>query len=80
MGSTTVRYLIQRMLPRQYILECTTPALVSDIVHSYISFHLHHYAYSTEGNFGKVFNLVNWQICGKSPNLKSANIFNYAVF
>ena len=29
MGSTAVRYLIQRMLPRPYTLECTQQALVS---------------------------------------------------
>ena len=32
MGSTTVRYLIQWMLPRTYPLECTQQAGVSDIV------------------------------------------------
>ena len=31
-------------------------------------------AYRTAGNFGEVFNLANWRILEKSPNLKSANI------
>ena len=31
-GSTTVTYLIQRMLPRPYTLECTTQALVRNKV------------------------------------------------
>ena len=33
MGSIVVRYLIQGMCYRPYTLECTTPVLVSDIVH-----------------------------------------------
>ena len=32
MGSTTVRYLTQLMLPRPYTLECTQVPLLSDIV------------------------------------------------
>ena len=36
MGSTVVRYLIQEMLSREYTLECTQQALVSDIVHFFL--------------------------------------------
>ena len=35
--------------------------------------------YRIAGNFGKVFNLANWQFCGKSPNLKPANIISYTI-
>ena len=31
------------------------------------------------GNFGEVFNLANWRFCGKSPNLKSANIISCTI-
>ena len=31
------------------------------------------------GNFGKVFNLVNWRFCGKSLNLKPTNIISYTI-
>ena len=30
--------------------------------------------YRTARNFGEVFNLVNWRVYGKSPNLKPPNI------
>ena len=36
-------------------------------------------SYCIAGNFGKVFNLANWRFCGKSPNLKPANIISYTV-
>ena len=36
MGSTAVRYMMQEMLSRKYILECTLQALVSDIVHFFL--------------------------------------------
>ena len=36
MGSTTVRYMMQAMLSREYTLECTQQALVSDIVHFFL--------------------------------------------
>ena len=32
--------------------------------------------YLTAGNFGKVFNLVNWRFCGKSPKV---NIISYTI-
>ena len=35
--------------------------------------------YRIAGNFGMVFNLVNWRFCGKSPNLKPANIISYTI-
>ena len=35
--------------------------------------------YHIEGNFGMVFNLANWQFCGKSPNLKPTNIISYTI-
>ena len=28
--------------------------------------------YRIAGNFGEVFNLANWRVCGKLPNLKLA--------
>ena len=36
--------------------------------------------YQITGSFGKVFNLVNWQFCGKLPNLKSANIISITLY
>ena len=36
-------------------------------------------SYHIEGNFGEVFNLVIRRFCGKSPNLKPANISFYDV-
>ena len=33
-----------------------------------------HKTYRIAGKFDEVFNLANWRICGKSPNLKPANI------
>ena len=36
MGSTAVRYMMQEMLSREYTLECTQQALVSDIVHFFL--------------------------------------------
>ena len=35
--------------------------------------------YCIAGNFGEVFNLVNWRFCGKSPNFKSANIISCTI-
>ena len=35
--------------------------------------------YRIAGNFGKVFNLANWRFCGKSPNLKPANIISHTI-
>ena len=32
--------------------------------------------YCIAGNFGEVFNLVNWRFYGKSPNLKSAIFYS----
>ena len=32
--------------------------------------------YRIAGNFGEVFNLVDWQFYGKSPNLKSAIFYS----
>ena len=39
----------------------------------------HCITYHIAGNFGEVFNLANWQFCGKSPNLKPANIILYTI-
>ena len=36
--------------------------------------------YRTAGNFGEVFNLANWRVCGKSPNLKLANYCDIALY
>ena len=47
-----------------------------NIVNSILTYHI-------AGNFGEVFNLANWQVCGKSPNLKLPTIatlrYAYAI-
>ena len=37
------------------------------------------YTVCIAGNFGEVFNLANRRFCGKSPNLKLANIISYTI-
>ena len=36
--------------------------------------------YRIAGNFGEVFNLANWRVCGKSPNLKPAKYCDIALY